>query len=335
MAVSGNALTLAQYAMMSNDPLVKRITFSLLRYGNVLADIPLVDKKTLIANGVRWEGNLPTVNWQALNTEPVVTSGTPSPFQEQVYLIRNAIDVDRFLVEDENQITDPRGNQIEAYLRSVTYDINDKFINNDHPTGDVNSIVGLRYRINNGTVYGVRSENKIDGAGVDLSQAGMTAATANNFLEFIDQLLWSVDSQSGDGVVLYMNEVMLRRFARAMRTLGSSAFDITRDNYGRQMVMFRDARLVDIGYKADQSTRIITVTETSAGAAGASTFSSIYAVNYGEDHLFGWQFEPLAPKDIGLIGNAGTIYRVLIDWAFGLMNMHTRSMARLYDIKLS
>ncbi len=335
MAVSASALTLAQYALLSNDPLVKKVTHSLLMYGNVLEDIPLVSKKTLIANGVRWEGNLPTVTWAPLNSDPTVSSGTPTPYQEQAYLIRNAIDVDRFLVEDENQIVDPRGSQVDAFLRAVTYDVNDKFINNHPGTGDANAPVGLKERIDSYATYGVRSENKIDGGGVDMTQANMTAATANTFLEFLDQLLWSVDSKTGQGCCLYMNEVMLRRLARACRLLGSSALDITRDNYDREILTYRGAKLVDIGYKADQSTRIITVTEANTGAAGSSTYTSIYAAHYGEEHLLGWQFEPLAPKDIGLVGNGGTIFRVIFDWAFGLLNQHTRSMARLYGIKLS
>ena len=75
-------------------------------------------------------------------------------------------------------------------------------------------------------------------------------------------------------------------------------------------------------------------TETAAGAAGASTYTSVYAVNYGLEHLFGWQFETLAAKDLGLMEN-GVIYRTMIDWAGGLFNAHTRSMGRLYGVKMS
>src|SRR5678815_802182 len=106
MAVSSSALNLAQYAIMSNDPLVKNISMSLIDAGNVLRDIPIVDNASLISMGVRWEGGLPSVNWQAINTEPTVVTGTPTPFQEQAYIVRNAIDVDRVLVEDNNQIID-------------------------------------------------------------------------------------------------------------------------------------------------------------------------------------------------------------------------------------
>jgi hypothetical protein len=336
MAIASGTVTLADYALQSNSPLVQRVTMSLIDYGNILQDVPLVNKKSLITNGTRIEGNLPSPNWSQLNAEGVTTKGTPSPYQEQAYIIRNYIDVDKFLVEEENRIVDPRSVQAEAYLKALTYDLNYKFFKNDHVTGDVNSFVGLRYRIDNGGTFGVRSENKIDGGGVDLSLAGMTQATANKFLVLLDQLLWSVDSPDGTGVVLYGNEVWKRQFTAAVRTMGTSGgFSIVQDQFGRSISMYKGAVIRDPGYKADQSTRIITTTETSTGAADTgSTFTSVYAVNYDTDHFSGWQFNPPNVQDLGLIYN-GAIYRTLIDWAVGLNNASTRSIGRLYDIKLS
>lgn len=334
MTISASALTLAQYAIQSNDPLVQAVTFSLIENGNVMQDIPFVDKQTLIANGVRWEGSLPSVNWTNINEEGATTSGTPTPFQEQVYVLRNYIDVDKLLVMDQNQIVDPRGAQTAAYLKAATYDFNHKFVNNNHTSGDAKSFVGIRARIDNGTDFGVRSENKIDAGGVVMTQS-LTASNANAFLEFLDQLLWSVDAPDGQNVVLYMNEVMKRRLNFALRQMGTSGgLTVDTDQFNRTISQYKGAIIRDIGYKADQSTRIITNTETAAGVDGSSTFTSIYAVRFDTEHLFGWQFAPLAAKDLGLMEN-GVIYRTMIDWAGGLYNGHTRSMARLYDIKIS
>jgi hypothetical protein len=47
----------------------------------------------------------------------------------------------------------PRGIQTGAYLKAVTYDMNDKFINNDHVSGNPNAFVGLKYRIANGVLW--------------------------------------------------------------------------------------------------------------------------------------------------------------------------------------
>src|SRR6266700_969030 len=137
MAIGAGTYTLADYALNSNQPLIQAITWSLLQYGNIMQDCPFVNNESLIINGARFEGNLPTVNWSQLNAEGVTTRGTPTAYQEQDYIIRNYIDVDKFLVEEENAIVDPRSVQSEAYLKALTYDMNYKFLKNDHITGDI------------------------------------------------------------------------------------------------------------------------------------------------------------------------------------------------------
>jgi hypothetical protein len=199
--------------------------------------------------------------------------------------------------------------------------------------------VGLRARIDDAAGanrFGVRPENKIDAGGLDITQAtlGSTPSNGNKLLEFIDQLLWSVDAPDGQGVVLYMNDTMKRRFNFALRQMGTSGgLDITQDQFNRTIQSYKGAVIRDPGLKVDQSTKIITSTETSAGADGSSTMTSIYAVNYSMDHFHGWQMEELNVQDLGLINN-GAIYRTLIDWAVGLINDSTRSIGRLYDIKI-
>lgn len=349
MAVATQAQNLVQWAAMSNNPMVMAITDSLIDYGNVAADIPLFNRATLIANGARWEGNLPTVTWRQLNSEGQTTSGTPTSYQEQAYIMTNYVDTDKYLVLDQNQIGDIRANQVNAYLKAQTYDFNFKFFKNDHITGDQNAPVGIRSRIDNGGLFGVRPENKIDagGATADISQAGLTAKTGGAFLEMLDLLLWSVDSSNGAGVVLYMNDYMQRRLDFVLRFMGTSGgLNQAQDMFNRTITTYKGAIIKDPGVKADQTTRIIagnaipagagSVGETAAGldSTGASAnFTSVYAVNYGEDHFYGWQFAPINIQDLGLINN-GVIYRTLIDWAVGLMNASTRSLGRLYDIKI-
>jgi hypothetical protein len=285
VTISANAVTLAQYALMSNSPLVQAVTMSLIDNGSVMQDIPFVTKQTLVANGVRFTGNLPTVNWATINEEGATTSATPTPFQEQAYVMRNYIDTDKLLVQDVNQIADPRGIQLSAFLKAAAYDFNFKFINNDHVTGDSNAFVGIRYRLDNAATWGVNTANKIDAGGAVITQAA-TTAQANAFLEWLDQALWSVDSPDGNGVVLYMNDQMVRRMHFLLRMLsGGGGFSVTQDQFDRVILRYKGALIRDIGYKADQSTRIITSTETSAGADGASTYTSIYAVNYSMDSM--------------------------------------------------
>jgi hypothetical protein len=336
MAVPANALNLAQYAMLSNDPLVQAVTFSLRDNGSVLADIPFVTKKTMKVDGRRFEGNLPGVNWANVNEEGTTVSGDPKAYSEQAFIIRNYIDVDHVLVEDTNSIVDPRAIQLEAYLKSVSYDINDKFINNNHESGNSKAFVGIRKRLDAPTVFGTLAASKIDagGATADMSPS-LTAATANKFMEKLDEALYAVASQDGDGVVLYMNATLKRRLATAARIMGTTGgFSTDKDQYDRVIERYRGAVIKDIGVKADQTTNIITNTEAASGADGASTFTSLYAVKYSQDGLMGWQFSELVAKDLGLMEN-GVIYRTFMEWVGGLVAPGIRAFARVYDIKIS
>ncbi len=334
MTVSTSALNLADYALNSNSPDIRAITFSLIDNGAVAQDLPILTSEQLILNGVRFEGNLPVVNWGQINSEGVTVRAQPTPYTEQVFTFRNYVDVDKLLVRDKNNITDPRATQASAVMKAVAYDFNDKFINNDHVTGNENSFIGIRYRIMN--AKGVRTENNINGGGVDLSHAGITTTTANEFIEFLYQLLWSVDSPDGSGVILYMDNDMKWRFGYALRLLGTSGgLRTDQDQFNRTIEYYKGAIIRDIGYKADQSTRIITTTETSDGTAiTGSTYTSVYACNMSTDHLMGWQFEPPNSQDLGLLNN-GVTYRTLFDWAIGLNNVSNRSLARIYGIKLA
>lgn len=333
--ISTAPMTLADYAITAHEPLVSKVVMSLVDNGSVMArDIPFFDSPQLVAAGVRWEKGLPTVHWASLNEQPSSTTGVPAPYQEQAFILRDNIDTDRRLVQDKNNIVDPRGLRIDAYLKSQSYDFNDKFINNDHIAGDAKAILGLRYRLNN--TIGCRSEQLLTGGAVDMSSAGMTAATANLFVEILEQALSYCDLSSGGmSGRIYMNETLLRRFRRGLRLMGTSGgLDITQDSFDRTIETFHGVPIYDIGRKSDQSTLIIPSVETTAGVSTGGNSTSVYVANFGPEHLYGWQFEPLKVTDLGLL-NDGVNMRTNIDWAGGLMNDNLRSFARIYDIKLA
>jgi hypothetical protein len=337
MTVSSSALSLLEWANLSNSPLVKSVTYSLRKAGSIMTDVPFVNSSTLLQNGVRFTGGLPIIDWVPLNTEPTTVKSTGQPYQEQAYTFRNNVDVDKLLVMDQNQIVSQRGFQTEAVVRSFAYDFNDKFINNDHVAGDSDAFVGVKYRLDNPTIYGTLSGNKIDTGGsvASLKPASLTATTYSKFMEKLDEMFWALNSPDGDGVVIYANDTVLRRINTGARLAsGQGGFSTAQDQYGRTVTTYRNAVLRDVGVKADQTTRIILNTETSTGAAGSSTFTSLYGVRYGMDGLFGWQFYPLNVQDLGLLNN-GVIYRTLIDWTGGVMMPDIRAIARLYDVEIA
>jgi hypothetical protein len=100
-------------------------------------------------------------------------------------------------------------------------------------------------------------------------------------------------------------------------------------------------RLVDVGMKGDQSTEIITSTETAPDSGTDGT--SIYIVRFsGEDGLYLNQlqgtspvpYDPIAKGEGGPSGQGPQIAR-RIDWVIGLGVEGKYSLARLYNFKMA
>jgi hypothetical protein len=334
VANDSNSLTLADYALQSNSPLVQKITYSMIMNGSVLQYMPFVNYRSMIANGVRFLGQgLGAVAFRAINDVPTVTKSTPTPYSEQAYIMSNNIAIDNVLLQDINAIQDPWAVQLGAFVKAWVYKCNDIFINNNHLTGDANAPVGLRYRLDNYADYGIPSEMKID-ANVDISAGSNGIA----FLEQLQILMDYMGSTDGTGIVLFMNDSTRRKIDRAVKAAGTAGgFDITKDQFGRRVAYYQNALIVDLGRKADQSTRIITSTETTAGADSTSNYSSIYGVRFGDEHFKAWQFKSFEEAVTGpyLLTASGTQQQVTIDYPFGWWQEDIRAIGRLYDIKTS
>ncbi len=336
MAVSTSSLTLAQFAQQSNEPLIQSIAYSLLEPDSVLNDLAFVTKPTMKVNGSRVVGGLPTMGWRKINEATGVINGTAQTFSEQVYIGSNAIDIDRIIMMDENAVGNPAAQQVKMALKAWSYDINDKFFNNNHASGDADAFVGIRQRLDDTTTWGTNSACKISCGAVDLSDAGITAATANTFIRYIENVLDEIGAPEGDGCVIYMNRNLRRRLGNAVRLMGAGGgFDMTTDAFGRRVMTFRNAVIRTVGVKADQTTEIITNTESTTGANSNSVYTSFYIVRYGEEVFNGWQMTPLAVQNIGLRPDEPTIFRTFLEWPIGLYQTNTRALGRGYDVKIA
>ena len=340
MAIDFNgALTLADQAAISNDPVVKEITKSLHQTWNALKDIPLYTSPSLKQVGMRYlNQNIPSPNWTGVNSEPVAVKGRPKSYEESMYLVRNKILVDKVLMAQPTNIIDPIEAQVQIFLEGFAYDFNDKFINND-PTSLVSGntsdcFPGLAYRINNNADYDIPSEMNIAPAvGTATLKAGaITSTTANGLFASIQELLDNMNAPDGNGVVLYMNEFAKRQIEVAIRTMGIGAgFDITQDSYDRPVEKYKSATIRTVGRKSDGVTSVIGNNQALTTAAGAQTdkCSSIFAVRYGTGYVTGWQSEPFKPKYLGLSNENGIMHNVLFDWGVGLWIPHNRALGRI------
>lgn len=347
MAIDFNgALTLADQAILSNDPLVKEITKSLHKTWNAIKDIPFTTSPSLRQVGQRYvNSGIPTPNWTGINSEPVAVKGKPKSYEEQMYLLRNKITVDHVLLDQPNNIIDPVEAQVQMYLEGFAYDFNDKFINND-PTSNVagNSVdafPGLAYRLNNPNQYDIPSEMVIDTtADISLGTLLTNSASATNLqgigaanrmIADIQKLLDNMNAPDGDGVVFYMSELTKRQVEMAIRVMGIGAgFDITQDSFDRPVEKYKNATVRVVGRKADGVTPIISNSMTIATVSGSNANTSqIYAVRYGSGYVTGWQSGPFKPQYLGLSKENGIMHNILFDWGCGLWIPHVRAIGRI------
>jgi hypothetical protein len=344
-----NAISLSEYAVLSNDPLIQKLTFSLHQTGNILQDIPFTTKSSLKMRGSRFtglNGTLPTIGWRRLNEAPSATKGRPTPYEEQAMIMSNVIQIDAQLINDDMTIGDPLQNEINAYMEALKYEVNYRFLLNDptDPTnGDVDAWAGIKYRLDNPSLYNIPTEMKvigIEGAGTGspiVATASMTATNANDFIASIQTALDYMGAPDGEGVVMYTNDLVKRRLERAIRIMGAGAgFDITKDAFDRPVESYKAMKIRDIGRRADQVTRILGDETLTGGTwATGSKYASLYFVRYGAGLFEGWQKQPLKPQFLGLDPTNGTQYNVLIDWACGLWQPNNRSIARIQSIQTS
>ena len=336
MAIDFNgALTLADHAAISNDPVVKEITKSLHQTWNALKDIPLYTSPSLKQVGMRYlNQNIPAPNWTGVNSEPVAVKGRPKSYEESMYLVRNKILVDKILLAQPQNIIDPIEAQVQIFLEGFAYDFNDKFINNDPtnaaPGNTSDCFPGLGYRMNNTADYDIPSEMDISVATgtASLAAGQITAAKANGLFSAIQELLDNMNAPDGNGVVLYMNEFAKRQIEFAIRTMGIGAgFDVTMDSFDRPVEKYKAATIRTVGRKSDGTTPIIS--NALAGPAAGAKNTHIYAVRYGTGYVQGWQSGPFKPEYLGISKENGIMHNVVFDWGVGLWVPHTRAIGRL------
>lgn len=332
--MSNSPKTMVEFALSTQNPQIMSVTVDLFRKGSVLAgDIPLVNREQMVMSGARFTGPVPSMTWKRVNDPDIPSvNSEPTQFQEQAYLIRTKVETDKVLLRDKTAIHNTHAFDIEQVVDGIKYDFNDIFLNNNHTTGNKLAPVGIRERLDN-PAFGMYAGNKINANGVDISSSA-DSDDWRQLVELLSTMLWQLGSDNGDGVVLYMNyQVIIRIASLAAKFSGQGGLSQSTDQFGRSVTRFKNAVIKDIGLKNDQSTPIITVTETNAGADGASTFTSIYGVRYGANSLMGWQYGPIDVRPMD--DDTGIFRRTMIEWVGGLFCASTRSIARAYNIKFS
>lgn len=317
------AWTLAEFAKIEKDDLRSSVLDTLL-WENALSELVPWDTIGKLSTGVIRYQDLPSVGFRKINDTFDESTGTFEQATETIAIMGGYIDTDKVIAKASNTIADARAIQQNMMVKALSYKFNDLFINGSR-LSDNESYDGLAKRIDEINTAGYTSQY-VDFA--DTTDKGILrdSATSQLFLDALNTVMHSIAGHKPD--CLLMNSKMFLALNSLLRR--EKLLDTSRDFFDRQISVYSGARLIDVGVKADQTTEIITNTET----LGDGTHeTSIYAVKFGiGEFLWGIQEYPMEVDDKGLL-ESKPVYRTEIDWPLGLAMANPRSVARLYGIR--
>jgi hypothetical protein len=279
------------------------------------------EKKALEVEYLRTK-TLNEIPWRAYNDAFTDLKVQTEPVHERPHFLGAKIDIPKALVVADS-LFDIRKQQEKAQVEGLAKSFNYAFVNGD-PTSDANSLIGLRYRFQNALDAG----QTVDGGDLDISPNTAVTTWITQFFDLIEDL--RSRCQGGDCDVLLMNRTTKLRLESAMRSSGLKS--TTEDKTGKSYPSYGEGgpRIIDVGYKADDSTMIMPDTETEGAITGGAE-SSIMAVKFGEPYVIGFYEYPINVKDKGILEDEIT-YRTVVEWSPGIAMVHPRSAAWLNDL---
>lgn len=227
-------------------------------------------------------------NFRAINTDYAPAQATRARFSVDLKPLGGAVTIDRVLANLGNSATNEVTFQVQQLLTSTRIRFQQELILGDTAV-DANGFDGLSKALT-----GTNTEKT---AGYVAGSADWTAATiagnlatANTRLDEVDDWLSTiVPSHVGSGdqgvpgalapgvKAILGNTKSIARLRSLARTAGS--YENMKDDLGRQIQMYGDWVLVDIGDRADGSSPIIPIT--------AGGLTDLFAVSFGLDALHG------------------------------------------------
>lgn len=300
------AYTLADYSLTAT-PLTRAVINTWREASPILDMLSFKTDAQLTQEGIRFN-SLPTVPWRKIGETFSDLKVTPDPWRERLHFLGAKIDTPKEYVQAKSLI-DVRAQQGEAIMKGSAFAFNDAFFNNT-PTGDEDAIVGLWYRIHND----LAANQKFDAA-LDISPDTAVSDWYFQMFDKVDDLLDRVDGEANQKV-LFMGRTMYYRFVSGLR----KANQLFSEEYlGKKFLTYGPggAKIMQAGYKVDQTTQILGDAEVNNTALSGGSESSMYAVRFGEPYIAGWTMQMPTADDVGLLEDRVN-YRTVVDASLGI-----------------
>lgn len=298
--------TLADFSLTAS-PLTRAVIKTWREASPFLDMLSFKTDAQLTQEGIRFNA-LPTVPWRKIGETFSDVKVTPDPWRERLHFMGAKIDTPKEYVMAKS-LVDVRAQQSEAIMQGAAFAFNDAFFNNT-PTGDEDAIVGLWYRIHNDL-----GSNQAFDAALDISPD--TAVTDWYFQMFdkVDDLIDRVDGEPSQKV-LSMGRTMYYRFVAGLRKANQL---FSEEHLGKKFLTYGPggAKIIQAGYKVDQTTQILGDAEVNNTALTGGGESSMYCMRFGEPYIAGWAMQMPTADDVGLLEDRVN-YRTVVDASLGI-----------------
>lgn len=278
---------------------------------DVMSVIPFMGFTGPVWQGYRTSGLPQSLGFRAINGAPTSGAGTLTPFQEASYIIDHDIPIDTAIVRRSpggrrRSIEDQNGMARMGELWVTT------FLKGD------NTVTPTAFN-------GLQKRASMDGRQIYDNSLGTSGGTPLSLLQ-LDKMLWNTRSPTH----IIAPWTMMPLFTQVARNQSLTGYVMqTWDEIGKPKLSYAGLPIL-FGYPKDLHPPILPFTEVAPAGGGAVT-SSIYAVSFGEDGVFGIQLKPMEVIDQGLLQDRVT-ENTHVSWDVGLVVAHQFSFARLAGI---
>lgn len=348
-------ITLLDELALEKQPLRKGIIQGMLEQVTIQDRIPWETTDSLHMMVTRLS-SIPRIPLRLINEVPSQVKSTHTQSTETLFILETDIDIDPVLLMPKNQVMSLEVVQTKGASAGIGYQVNDLFINADTAL-DIREPQGLKARLRDDIRF---AQGTINATANSTKQDFSPDATDANTLIGLDKLdELHMSALRGHTSAFISNQQFILRMWSALRRL--RMLDTTRDQFDREINMYRKVPILDIGYKPESAISGVPDATTvelhqiigydaddydagndpgpGNGANAYTDTNTVYGVVWNKDStegLTGLQIAPLKVDPIGKTQEAPHFYRTNIQWVFNpCVPLSIRSVGRLIGLQLT
>ena len=314
------AVTLAQAKLNVTDDLQLGIIDEFAKSSYIMENIPFADVVSPVGGGATLtysytrQVTQPTAQFRKINAEYTPHEVEKQRYSTDLKVFGGSFEVDR-IIANMGGIVDEVTWQAQQKVKAASALFSDTIINGNSSI-DADVFDGLDVALTG-------SVTEVKPTGIDLSTSAAVTEHYMEFIDILDEFLAVLDQQPD---ALLMNAKMKAKMNAIARRAG--LYQMTKDNYGRNLDTFAGIPLIDLGAKASSNDPIV---KTEAGK------TSIYAVRFGMDAFHAVSMAGQAPVNIWLpdYTTAGAVKKGEVEMVAGCALKTTKSCGVLRNITVS